>query len=188
MANVKFTLRNYFKELKKAWLLLAIFAIIGAAGGAFYAFRKPVLYTASAKVLINNSKIDNGATVSPYAQITELLLSKEMVNQANTEELNLPTYTVVEAPRGVFVITATDADAERAKFGANTVLNSTDSILDLAFDDAEDYRTTVIEREEDAAPTVTMKNRIISIVVAAAAMLVLAAVVVFIKFDYRSEK
>jgi capsular polysaccharide biosynthesis protein len=188
MANAKFTLKNYFKELKKSWLLLAIFVVLGAAGGAFYAFRKPVLYTATAKVVINNASVDNGSMTSPYAQITALLMSKDLVNQAKGEDVNIPSYTVVEAPRGVFAVTATDADEQRAKDGANTVIDNVDKIIALAFDNARDFRVTVVERAENTTPTVTMKTRIISIVVAAAAMFVLAAVVVFVKFDYRSEK
>ena len=188
MANAKFTLKNYFKELKKAWLLLVIFAIIGAGAGAFYSFKKPVLYTANAKVLVNNSKIDNGAAMSPYAQITELLTSQNIVKNATGSDESLSGYQVAESPRGVFTITATASDADQAKKVANTVVESASSIMSIAFDDAEDYRVTIINYAEDAAPTVTAKTRVISIVIAAAAMLVLAAVVVFIKFDYRSEK
>lgn len=188
MSKTKFTLRNYFKELKKAWLLLAIFAIIGAAGGAFYAFKKPVLYTTSAKVLVYNSSVDNGSAASPYAQIGELLMSKNLIEDTNKDLKDIPEYTVVELPRGVFEVKVTDANADHAKEVANAVVNSTSSVISYAFDDADDYRVSVLTEAKDASSTVSTKSRIISIVIAAAAMIVLAAVVVFIKFDYSSEK
>ena len=188
MSKTKFTLKNYFKELKKAWLLLVIFAILGAAGGAFYAFKKPVMYTASAKVLVYNSSIDNGSTVSPYSQIGELLLSKEVINEINKDSDDISDYTVVEAPRGVFTITATSGNEDHAKKVANTVIESTSGAIRYAFDDADDYRAMVLQEADQASPTVTTKTRIISIAIAAAAMLIIAAVIVFIKFDYSSEK
>ncbi len=188
MTKTKFTLKNYFKELKKAWLLLIIFAILGAAGGAFYAFKKPVEYTASAKVLVYNSSIDNGSTVSPYSQIGELLLSDELMKNINKDKSGISGYTVVEIPRGVFTVTATNSDEERAKEVANTVIESTDDAIHYAFDDADDYRVMVIQEANQASPTVSNKSRIISIAIAATAMLIIGAVVVFIKFDYSLEK
>ena len=188
MSKTKFTLKNYFKELKKAWLLLVIFAILGAAGGAFYAFKKPTMYTASAKVLVYNSSIDNGSTVSPYSQIGELLLSKELIKDINDDLGDGFDYSVIEAPRGVFIVTATDKDEERAKEVANTVIDSTSDVMRHAFDDADDYRVMTLQEADQASPTITNKSRIISVIIAAAAMLVVAAVIVFIKFDYSSEK
>ncbi|MBR3378518.1 hypothetical protein IKG50_04335 [Candidatus Saccharibacteria bacterium] len=188
MLKTKFTLKNYFKELKKAWLLLVIFAILGAAGGAFYAFKKPVKYTTSAIVLVNNSKIDNGAVFSPYAQITELLSSKNLLQEINKDLKEIPEYTVFENPRGVFAVTVTDDDPENAKKVADTIINSTDELAKIAFDNPDDYRITIVKKADDATPTITTKTRLMTIAIAAGAMLVLAAVIVFIKFDYCSEK
>lgn len=188
MTKTKFTFKNYLKELKKSWLLLVIFVILGAAGGAFYAFRKPVQYTATAKVLVNNASVDNAGMASPYSSISELLLSKDLIKETNPDLGDIPEYEVIEAPRGVFQVTVTDTDSEHAKEVANAVINSTQYVIDYAFDNAADYRVTTINEAENTSATVSTKSRIISIVIAAAAMFVLAAVVVFIKFDYSSEK
>jgi capsular polysaccharide biosynthesis protein len=188
MTKPKFTFKNYLGELKKSWLLLAIFLAIGAVLGACYTFSRPTNYTASAKLLINNSYIDNGSTASPYAQIGELLSSKKLLEAVDPSLKDIPSYEVKEAPRGVFEITVTDKNADHAKEIANAVSDKADEILAEAFDAASDYRITVIEVAEDATPTTTNKARILSIAIAALGMLVIGAVIVFIKFDYHSEK
>jgi uncharacterized protein involved in exopolysaccharide biosynthesis len=190
MTKTKFTFRNYLKELKKAWLLLAIFFVIGAAAGSVYAFTRKVQYTATAKFSVYNSHVDNGAATSPYSQLIELFSSKKVL--ANVDETvkldETPDYDVKESPRGIFEVKVTAADEEKAKSFANTVVINTSNVIAAAFDDCYNYRTTILEEAEDAEPTVTLKTRAISIAVAALGMLVIAAVVVFIRFDYRSEK
>ena len=188
MSKPKFTFKNYLRELKKSWLLLAIFLVLGAAGGAYYAFSRQTQYTASAKLLINNATVDNGSATSPYAQIGELLSSQKIMKAVNPSVKDFPGYEIKEAPRGVFEITVTAENADRAKEVANIIADSSDDVVASAFDNASDYRVTVLEEATDAAPTVTTKSRIITAAIAAAAMLVLGAVVVFIKFDYNSEK
>ena len=188
MAKTKFTFKNYFKELKKSWLLLVIFTIIGAGAGAYYAFTKPTLYTASSKFIISNTLIDNGTAVSPYSQVSEALSSKKILSTIIDDVDNLSDCSVVEDPRGVFVINATDKDAKKAQETANKIVNSAKEVVDSIYDNANYYKVTIASEADEAKPTVTAKTRIISIIVAAIAMLAIAAIVVFIKFDYNSEK
>ena len=190
MTKTKFTFRNYLKELKKAWLFLTIFFVIGAAAGSAFAFTRKVQYTASAKFSVYNSHVDNGAATSPYSQLIELFSSKKVLaNVDKTVKLEeAPSYDVKESPRGIFEVKVTAADAEKAKNFANTVVVNTNNIITEAFDDAYNYRVTILEEASEAQPTVTLKTRAISIAIAAFGMLIIAAVIVFIRFDYRSEK
>ncbi len=190
MAKTKFTFRNYLKELKKAWIFLAIFFVIGAGIGSAYAFTRKVQYTATAKFSVYNSHVDNGAATSPYSQLIELFSSAKLL--ANVDETvkleDVPVYEVKESPRGIFEVTVTSADAEKAKSFANTVIINSSNVIASAFDDSYNYRTTILEEALSAQPTVTMKTRLVSILVAAFGMFIIAAVVIFIRFDYRSEK
>ncbi|MBR5419214.1 hypothetical protein IK110_03125 [Candidatus Saccharibacteria bacterium] len=190
MAKTKFTFRNYLQELKKAWIFLAIFFVIGGALGSIYAFTRKVQYTATAKFSVYNSHVDNGAASSPYSQLIELFSSERLL--ANVDETikvnDIPSYEVKESPRGIFEVKVTSVDKEKAKNFANAVVVNTSNVIASAFDDSYNYRTTILKEAEEATPTVTMKTRLISIAVAAFGMLVIAAVVVFIRFDYRSEK
>jgi capsular polysaccharide biosynthesis protein len=188
MSKPKFTFGNYFKELKKSWILLAVFTIIGAAAGAYYAFTKPTQYTANSKFIISNSLIDNGTAISPYSQVGDAISSRKILSTIVNDAKDFPDYSIVEDPRGVFNITVTDNDSENAKKVANTIVNSAKDVIEAIYDNANYYKVTVAEEAEEANPTVTAKTRIISIVVAAVAMFAIAAIIVFIKFDYNSEK
>ena len=182
MAKPQFTFKNYLKELKQSWLIIVIFVVLGAAGGAFLAFTKPNNYLASAKLSVYNPAVNTGPQTSPYAQISELLMSDELV------EGNLETYTVIEKPFGVFQIDATSTDSQKAIDTVNTVMDHAEDVIKEAFEDAENYRITILSRASEAEPTIVMKQRIISTVITTVGALALALVVIFVKFDYKAEK
>ena len=190
MAKTKFTFRNYLGELKKSWLLLAVFFVLGGILGGVYSFTRPTMYEAEAKLSIYNSHVDNGSATSPYSQIIELLSSAKLLANVDgsIDAASAPNFSVKESPRGIFEITVTDKDAEVAKDFANKILINSNNVIAAAFDDAYNYRVTIIEEALEANPTVTTKSRIITAAIIALGMLVLAAVVIFIRFDYNSEK
>lgn len=190
MAKTKFTFRNYLKALKKNWILLAIFFVIGAAAGAFISLKKPVMYVSTSKIAIYNSAVDNGAVMSPYTQITEYLSSKKLLAEVDdsVEISEIPEYVVEELPRGIFTIKVTASDADTAKKYAELVIHDTTRILTAVLGNIDDYRITTLEEASDGAPTVTNKTRIIYLAIASLGALLIAAIGVFIKFDYDSEK
>jgi capsular polysaccharide biosynthesis protein len=182
MSKPQFTFKNYLKEIKKCWIFVIVVVILGAAGGAYYSFSKPTQYTASTKVSVYNPAVNNGPVSSPYAQIAELLMSSELV------EGELENYEVIEKPFGVFEITATSTDSQKAIDTANTVMNSTDKVISFAFEDAENYDTTILVRATEATPTNSTKKRLISTAIVVAGAFIFALIAVFVKFDYIAEK
>ena len=182
MSKPQFTFKNYLKEIKKCWILLAIFFVLGGAAGAYYSFTKPTSYTANAKFSVYNSKLNTGSTTSPYSQIGELIMSDQLIGGELSE------YTVVEKPFGVFTITSTASDSQKAVDTANSVVDNTSNAISAAFEDADEYKITILSRATDASQTVTNKHRIISAAVIALGSLALALVIIFIKFDYTAEK
>ena len=182
MPKPQFTFKNYLKEIKKCWIFVVAVVILGAAGGAYYSFSKPTQYTASTKVSVYNPAVNNGPVSSPYAQIAELLMSSELI------EADLEEYVVVEKPFGVFEIVATSNDSQKAIDTANTVMDKTSNVISAAYDDADNYQITVLERASEATPTIVTKNRVISTAIIVAGAFVLALVAVFVKFDYIAEK
>lgn len=182
MSKPQFTFKNYLKEIKKCWLLVAIFVVLGAAGGAAYSFMKPTTYVASAKVSVYKSTANTGTVTSPYVQIGELLQSSELVDG------DLESYEVTENVFGVFSIVATSADTQKAIDTANKVMDSTEKVIMTAYEDYCDYQITVLERASEAVPTIEMKNRIVSAAVITVAAFIAALVVIFIRFDYIAEK
>jgi len=190
MPKPKFTFRNYLKALKDAWIVLAVFLVLGAGAGAFVAFRKPVMYISTSKIAVYNSAVDNGAVTSPYTQITEYLASKKLLAEVDDaiDIEEIPDYTVEELPRGIFTIAVTAKDPETAKKYAGLIINDSIRILASVLGDTEDYRITTLEEASDGAPTVTGKTRVAYVAIAALGALIIAAIGVFVKFDYNSEK
>ena len=182
MSKPKFTFKNYLLEIKKMWLLVAIIMIAGAIVGTYSAFSKPTKYAAAAKVSVFNASLNTGPVTSPYSQISALLMSDELIKD------KLESYTVTEKQFGVFEIAAVADDARKAVDTANAVADYTDDVIADTYDDAQDYKVTVLSRASEATPTVTTKNRIISTAVFVAGALALALVIVFIRFDYIAEK
>ncbi len=183
MAKPQFTFKNYLKELKKAWLLLAIFFLAGAIGGGIYAFTRPNTYHATAIVTVYNKNTNTGPATSPYAQISDLLMSTELVK---TEDM--ADYTVTEKPFGVFTIATRSTDEKKAIDTANTVADKTNDVIAKAFSDSENYEVTLTQKAEKTTQGVTITNRIISTAISAFGVLALALIIVFIKFDYTADK
>lgn len=186
----KFTFKNYVKTVKKSWLFVVIFFVIGIAAGAWYAFRKPTEYSATAKFSVYNSVAENGAATSPYAQIAELVSSKSLLKEANVsvDTSKIGGYLVKESNRGVFLVTSTEKDEETAKNTVNAVVYAVSDVLAYTYDDSDDYKVTILEEATSAAPTASTKSRIISVAIAAFGMLALALIILFIRFDYTAEK
>ena len=185
--ETKFTFKNYLKELKRSWLILVIFVLIGAVAGSVYAFRKPTEYVSNAKFSVHNSSIENGTTTSPYSQIGALVQSKELIiRNSDIKESDFSGVEVTEKPFGVFDVVVTSPTAEQAKNTANTILGSVRKIMDEAFDDSGYYQIAILQNASEATPTVTIKNRVTSIAVVMLGMLAVAMIVVFVKFDYSS--
>ena len=120
---------------------------------------------------------------SPYAQISDLLMSTELVRTEDMAE-----YTVTEKPFGVFAIATRSTDEKKAVETANTVAGKTDEVIEKAFSDSENYEVTLTQKAEKTTQGVTITNRIISTAISAFGVLALALIIVFIKFDYTAEK
>lgn len=190
MAKTQFTLKNYFKELKKCSIFVIILVIIGAAAGTWFAFRKPTQYTAVSTISVYNNTIENGTPISPYKQIAALISSKKLIMEADDtlKDEDFSQYEVKETNTGVFQIEATADTEQKAIDVTKNVMNNVSGVIENTYDDSENYRVKILDEATTATPTVTIKSRIISIAVAIAGALILAMIVVFVKFDYQAEK
>lgn len=190
MAKTKFTFKNYLKELRKQWIILSAFFVVGAAVGAYFSFSKPITNTAKAKISAYNSSIDNGSPVSPYSQISEFINSSKILLEVDDDITgeDIAAYEATESKRGVFEIIATDPDADKAIKTANIVADNAHAIIDHVYDDADNYKIIVLQHAEKASTSASKKSRFISTGIAAIGALVLAMIIVFIRFDYSSEK
>jgi len=179
----KFTFKNYLKEVKKCRIFVIIFFVLGAIAGGAYAFSRPTEYVASSKLSVYKASVNTGSTTSPYSQISEILMSKELIGDEN-----LSKYEVAEKPFGVFEIKATASDSAKAVDTANTVMTQAGNAIAIAYGDADSYKITILTRASEAEQTMSTKKRILSTVIVALGAVVLALICVFVKFDYSSEK
>lgn len=183
MAKTQFTFKNYLKEVKKCRVFVIVFFVLGAIAGGIYAFSRPTEYTASSKLSFYKASVNTGSTTSPYSQVSEILMSKELI-----DGVNLSKYEVAEKPFGVFEITATSSDSQNAIDTANSVMDGARAAIAIAYEDAENYKITVLSRASESEQTMSTKKRILSTAIVAVGAVVLALIAVFVKFDYSSEK
>ena len=184
----EFTFKNFLKYLKKCWIFIFIFMIIGLVGGLFFVNRSPVTYSATTKFIIHNAEVDQGSAASPYAQFKEIISSKKIIKDKLQLDISADNLEVKELTRGIFVITYTDKDADAAVNNVKTLGENIDTIISEAYSDAEKYEVTTLAIDETATPSTTTKNNILMIILATIAMGVLATIMLFIKFDFTTEK
>ena len=184
----RFTFKNYLRYLKKYWLLIVIFAIIGAVGSFFYISNSKVTYSANLKVMIYNAEADQGATASPYLQFKEILTSNILIEERIGIKDVVSHLEVKETNRGVFTITNTEDNPDTAVETIKKISENIRSLVDGVYSDADKYEITVLQLDQQATPSTSMKKNLLMGIIATFAMVALAAVIIFIKFDFSTEK
>ncbi|MBQ9684152.1 hypothetical protein IJV57_01590 [Candidatus Saccharibacteria bacterium] len=184
----KFTFKNYLKYLRKYWVLIVVFAAIGLIGSYIYISNLKVTYSANLKVMVYNAEVDQGAAVSPYVQFKEILTSDILIEERVGLKDIASHIEVKESNRGVFTITDTESDAGAAVENIKKISENIRSLVDGVYSDADKYEITILQIDQQAAASTNLKKEIFMGVVATFAMVVLAAVIIFIKFDFSTEK
>jgi uncharacterized protein involved in exopolysaccharide biosynthesis len=184
----KFTFKNYLKYLRKYWVLIVVFAVIGLIGSYIYISNSKVTYSANLKVMVYNAEVDQGAAVSPYVQFKEILTSDILIEERIGLKDIASHIEVKESNRGVFTITDTESDADTAVENIKKISENIRSLVDGVYSDADKYEITILQIDQQAAASTNLKKDIFMGIVATFAMVALAAVIIFIKFDFSTEK
>lgn len=184
----KFTFKNYLKYLRKYWVLIVVFAVIGLIGSYIYISNSKVTYSANLKVMVYNAEVDQGAAVSPYVQFKEILTSDILIEERVGLKDIASHIEVKESNRGVFTITDTESDAGTAVENIKKISENIRSLVDGVYSDADKYEITILQIDQQAAASTNLKKDIFMGIVATFAMVALAAVIIFIKFDFSTEK
>lgn len=193
----KFTFKNYLKELKKSWILLLIFFILGTGAGIFYAFKNKTVAAPQEymfEIAVHNSKINNNTEVSPYDTIGGLLYSKKLLLDADKDikEEDIPGYSVSEPRRGIFDIKIQSSSYEKAEALYKGIIKNATKIIGTVYSDAEDYKIVTLKEInkpiDDSAAGGNTKKRILSIAIAAFGALALGMLLIFIRFDFTAAK
>ena len=179
----KFTFKNYLKYLRKYWVLIVVFAVIGLIGSYIYISNSKVTYSANLKVMVYNAEVDQGAAVSPYVQFKEILTSDILIEERVGLKDIASHIEVKESNRGVFTITDTESDAGTAVENIKKISENIRSLVDGVYSDADKYEITILQIDQQATASTNLKKDIFMGIVATFAMVALAAVIIFIKFD-----
>ena len=183
----EFTFSNFFKYWFNNWLLIVVLMVIGAVGGIYYTSTRPLTYTATSKVLVYNANIEQGASTSPYAQIKDVLTNEKLVEEIDSN-IDLSNIAVEETGRGVFEISVSDLDGAKAQEQAILLAEHADDLIRSTYSDGEDYEVTILQTAHEAVPSTTAAKNIFMTIIAVIAMAVIATIVIFIKFDFSTEK
>ena len=183
----EFTFKNFFKYWFNHWLLIVILMVIGAVGGIYYTSTRPLIYTATSKILVYNPNIEQGSSASPYAQIKDLLINEKLVGEID-KKIDLSSIRVEENGRGVFEISVSDLDGAKAQEQAILLAEHADDLIRSTYSDGEDYEVTILQTAHEAVPSTTTTKNIFMTIIAVIAMAIIATIVIFIKFDFSTEK
>jgi len=184
----RFTFKNYIKYLKKYWVLVVIFAIIGIIGSLLFVSNNKVTYSANIKIMIYNAEADQGSAVSPYLQFKEILTSNILMEDKVGIEDASGRLEVKESNRGVFTITDTESNPEKAVDNIKKIGDNIQALINGTYSDAYKYEITVLQLDQQATPSTSTKKNILMCAMATFSMIILAAIIIFIKFDFSTEK
>ena len=182
-----FTFSNFFKYWFNNWSLVVALMVAGAVGGILYTSTRPLTYTATSRVLVYNANIEQGTAASPYTQIQDLLINERLVGEIDSN-INLSHVAVREVGRGTFEISVSDLDGAKAQEQAILLAENTDDLIRDTYSDGADYEVTILQTAHEAVPSTTTAKNIFMTIIAVIAMAVIATIVIFIKFDFTTEK
>lgn len=195
MDKPKFTFKNYIKELKKSWVLLLVFLILGTGGGLFFALKNKDASESigsTMQIAFYNPKFSTNASISPYGPIADIIASKILLTKVDTsiKEEDVPDYKVVENNPGVFTFTINAKSEENLNVFAKAIVKDAPAMINEARGDGSDFKVTVLKDVDGNQTTKTSgtKKRIITVLVAALGSLALAMLIVFVRFDYIAAK
>lgn len=116
----EFNFSNIFISLKKHWLLLLIFIILGGCAGLFYSYGAPVLYQAETTLYvepsINSNQVNYDTIISNQKMVktyTEIIKSRKILSKVK-KALNL-NYNLKELDEMISVSSVNDTEIIKIK-------------------------------------------------------------------------
>ncbi len=186
--NYKFTIKDFCKYVLKCWPIIVICALLGGAAAVYSYKHQSTNFSSSATIMVYESDYEYTGSISPYAQISSILTSKEAYKAAGitVKEGSLDSVTIVENTTGILNLSDSSADETKAKENLEFVIANAEKVIAKAYDDEKQYHVKVLNAAGEPAADSTKKDKLFSSGLILAASLVVAIVIDFIAFNKKA--
>ena len=186
--NYKFTIKDFCKYVLKCWPIIVICALLGGAAAVYSYRHQSTNFSSSATIMVYESDYEYSGTISPFAQIPAILVSKEAYRNAGVtvEEGSLDSIKVEEKAVGVFNLSDSSADEAKAKENLDLVIANAEKVIAKAYNDEKQYHVRVLSAAGEPAVESSKKEKLFSSVLILAASIVVAIVIDFIAFNKKA--
>lgn len=186
--NYKFTIKDFCKYVLRCWPIIVICALLGGAAAVYSYKHQSTNFSSSATIMVYESDYEYAGSISPYAQISSILTSKEAYKAAGitVKEGSLDSVTIVEKTTGILNLSDSSADETKAKENLEFVIANAEKVIAKAYDDEKQYRVKVLNAAGEPAADSTKKDKLFSSGLILAASLVVAIVIDFIAFNKKA--
>ncbi|GEM_PF-6151853 len=186
--NYKFTIKDFCKYVLKCWPIIVICALLGGAAAVYSYKHQSTSFSSSATIMVYESDYEYAGSISPYAQISSILTSKEAYKAAGitVKEGSLDGVTIVEKTTGILTLSDSSADETKVKENLEFVIANAEKVIAKAYDDEKQYHVKVLNAAGEPAADSTKKDKVFSSGLILAASLVVAIVIDFIAFNKKA--
>ena len=186
--NYKFTIKDFCKYVLKCWPIIVICTLLGGAAAVYSYKHQSTNFSSSATIMVYESDYEYTGSISPYAQISSILTSKEAYKAAGitVKEGSLDGVTIVEKTTGILNLSDSSADEAKAKENLEFVIANAEKVIAKAYDDEKQYHVKVLNAAGEPAADSTKKDKLFSSGLILAASLVVAIVIDFIAFNKKA--
>lgn len=186
--NYKFTIKDFCKYVLKCWPIIVICALLGGAAAVYSYKHQSTNFSSSATIMVYESDYEYTGSISPYAQISSILTSKEAYKAAGitVKEGSLDSVAIVEKTTGIFNLSDSSADETKAKENLEFVIANAEKVIAKAYDDEKQYHVKVLNVAGEPAADSTKKDKLFSSGLIFAASLVVAIIIDFIAFNKKA--
>lgn len=182
----EFKMGGFCKYVLKKWPILLCCLIIGVCISAYSWKHQNLAYDAQTTLLLHD-KVDTAGDNDEYAQIVNILSSKEAYAKigVDVEDVDFDNIKVTGITTGIVKIEATGNSEEEAQQSVDFIVKNSEKVIDSIFKE-NDFETVVLEKPSESSVSGTKKDKILSVTVIMFAMVLLAITADFITFNKKT--
>lgn len=186
--NYKFTIKDFCKYVLKCWPIIVICALLGGAAAVYSYKHQSTNFSSSATIMVYESDYEYTGSISPYAQISSILTSKEAYKAAGitVKEGSLDSVAIAEKATGILDLSDSSADGTKAKENLEFVIANAEKVIAKAYDDEKQYHVKVLNAAGEPVADSTKKDKLFSSALILAASVVIAIAIDFVAFNKKA--
>lgn len=189
--NYSYSVKDYFKYMRKCWYVVLIMLILGCAGGYYFGFKKDATtYSSTAKVIFYNNKAELNEANAVYNQFIPLISSQKVYEDLgyDVEEYDFEGVSIGAVKPGVYTITAASDTPEHGTQTIDFIIKHASEVVKKTYGESSGYEVLVTSMPSGAIEGITKKDRIVSFTVIVVFATTIAFAGLFVRFNMIAKK